>query len=244
MLTHQVQSIRQATESNLQRLYNNQSLNLPSIPYASSLETDVERIEQVSPATRLRKRQIGSGGDDNERQLKRAQLTRKNLALFNKMTKRKGTNKASASAPPESTVEPPTTKPTSTTSSGFAIQARKNGILNPIYSKPPKTSRVSANGTSSLAERLRPPTTMVFEVGGQLLKKYHGKDYQTAFNQAFTAFPKDIGFNNGLSPPQPDSVEGLEMEEYRPFPVDEHVSGAVLYKDDPLSLTLPHLTEE
>lgn len=34
------------------------------------------------------------------------------------------------------------------------------------------------------------------------------------------------------------------MEKYRPFPVDEHVSGAVLYKDDPHSLTLPHMAGE
>ncbi len=63
-------------------------------------------------------------------------------------------------------------------------------------------------------------------------------------NQAFTAFPKDVGFNKGLSGPQPDYVEGLEMEEYRPFPVDEHVPGAVLFKDNPRSVTLPHVAGE
>jgi hypothetical protein len=85
--------------------------------------------------------------------------------------------------------------------------------------------------------------TMVFEVGGQLLKKYL-KGYKRAFSQAFTGFPKDVGFNNGLSTPQPDFAEGLEMQEYLPFPVDEHVNGAVLYKDNPRPLTLPHLAGE
>ncbi|KAK0637393.1 hypothetical protein B0T17DRAFT_475825, partial [Bombardia bombarda] len=61
---------------------------------------------------------------------------------------------------------------------------------------------------------------------------------------AFTAFPKDVSFNNGLSAPQPDYVEGLGMEEYRPLPVDKHVNGAVLYKDNPRSVTLPHLAGE
>jgi hypothetical protein len=66
---------------------------------------------------------------------------------------------------------------------------------------------------------------MVFEVGGKLLKEYDDEGYKRAFNQGFTGFPKDLGFNNGLSAPQPDFVEGLEMQEYDPFPVDEHVKG-------------------
>lgn len=39
-------------------------------------------------------------------------------------------------------------------------------------------------------------------------------------------------------------LEGLEMEEFRPFLVDEYVQGAVLYKDDGRSVTLPHLAGE
>jgi hypothetical protein len=68
--------------------------------------------------------------------------------------------------------------------------------------------------------------------------------YNQAFNQTFTGFPQNAGFNNGLSAPQPDFVEGLEKKEFRPFPVDEDVGGAVLYKDNPFSITLPHLAGE
>lgn len=39
---------------------------------------------------------------------------------------------------------------------------------------------------------------MVLEEGGQLLKGYV-KGYKRAFNQVFTGFPRDVGFNNGLS---------------------------------------------
>ncbi|KAK0727168.1 hypothetical protein B0T26DRAFT_764775 [Lasiosphaeria miniovina] len=85
---------------------------------------------------------------------------------------------------------------------------------------------------------------MVFEVGGKLLKEYDNDGYQRVFNQAFTDFPKDVGFNNSLSAPQPDFVEGLQMREYRPFPVGRQVSGAVLYKDDPNSLALPYVAGE
>lgn len=101
-------------------------------PHASSPEPKIEEEEQASPATRLRKRQIGRDGDENEHQLKRARLTRKNLALF----------------------------------------------------------------------------------------------------------------NNSLSAPKPGFVEGFKMQEYDPFPVNEHVSGAVLYRDNPHSVTLPHLAGE
>lgn len=85
---------------------------------------------------------------------------------------------------------------------------------------------------------------MVFEVGGRLLKKYDDKGYRRAFNQAFTGFPKDVGFSKGLSAPQPDFVEGLELQGYDPFPVHKHVCGAVLHKDNPRSVTLPHVAGE
>lgn len=190
----------------------------------------------------MRKRQIGSDGDreDNGRQIKRARLTRKNLALFDKMGKKKGPNKASASAPPESTSESIATKATSTTSSGFAIQAYKNGILEPRYSKPTTNlkeiheqcarSRIAASPIELVYEdyvdRVRGAVnkaTMVVEVN-RILKEYP-KGYKRAFSQAFTAFPKDVGFNNGLSALQPDFAEGLEMQEYDPFPVDGHTGG-------------------
>lgn len=84
---------------------------------------------------------------------------------------------------------------------------------------------------------------MVFEVGGKLLKEYP-KGYKRSFNRSCTNPPNQAGYNSGLSAPQPDFVEGLEMEAYLPFPIDEHVDGAALYKDDPFSVTLPHLAGE
>ena len=180
------------------------------------------------------------------------------------MVKKKGASKAAASADPESTAgssTKTTTKTTSTTTSGFADQAYKNGILDPISSKPPKNledirrryaqPRRTASPTESAYEdyvynvgSAVNESTMVVEVSGQLLKKYDGRGYQRAFNQAFTAFPKDVGFNDGLSTPQPDFVEGVEKQEFRPFPVDEYVKGAVLYKDNPHSVTLSHVAGE
>ncbi|CAK7222841.1 hypothetical protein SCUCBS95973_004973 [Sporothrix curviconia] len=186
-----------------------------------------------------RKRHLDS--DDDEPRTKRARtaskptrLTRQNLALFNKMGK-KGTNKETPSAP--------------------------NGILDPLDSKPPPNiedvrerlarSRATASPPETEYKRYIHKVegapnnaTLVYEVGGKLLKEYDDEGYSRAFNQAFTGYPENVGFNNGLSAPQPDFVEGLRKREYRPFPVDERVSGAVLYKDDPHSLKLPHLAGE
>ncbi|KAK3380537.1 hypothetical protein B0T24DRAFT_521143 [Lasiosphaeria ovina] len=224
----------------------------------------LEGQEQVSPATQSQNRQIGSDGD-NEHQLQPTRLTRNNLARFNKMARKKGT-KASGSAPKSTdksltTETTSTTKTTSTTTSSFAIKAYKNDMLDTISSKPPTNHReIRERHTRS---RETPPATesahdhfvdtvgnapneatMVVEVSGKLLKEYDDKGYHRAFNHAFTGFPEDVGFNNGLSAPQPDFVEGPGMQEFRPFPVDEHVDGAVLYKNNPRSLVLPHLAGE
>ena len=129
----------------------------PSLP-----EPKIEgQGEQTSPATQLPKRQSDSDGND-ERQLKRAPLTRKNLAVFNKMATKKESSKALASDPQESTTESTTTtttKSTSTTSSGFAIQAYKNGILNPLHFKPPTNLKdIRAQYTRSRGTASPPPS--------------------------------------------------------------------------------------
>ncbi|TPX14833.1 uncharacterized protein E0L32_004942 [Thyridium curvatum] len=248
------EEIRQVDESTQQR-----QPAPPQLSHVSSLERRADGQGQGSPTTGLRKRQIGSDSDDGEHRSKQSRLTRKNLALFNKMAKRKE-EKASASAPADTTVGSSTTKTTSTTTSGFAIQANNNGILNPRTSKPPANykeirercarSRRSASPTESVYEgyvktvrKAVNEATMVVEVSA-LLKKNDDEGYTRAFNQAFTGFPKDAGFNNRLPAPQPDFIEGLTREDYKPFPVDEHIDGAVLYKDNTDSITLPHLAGE
>ncbi|KAH7019512.1 hypothetical protein EDB80DRAFT_203917 [Ilyonectria destructans] len=239
----------------------------PALPAkrARSTLSSTQPSGRVSPATLLRKRQIDADDDDDDedeaRQLKRARLTQQNLALFNKMGKKKEAKKASASAHPESTIQSSsTTRTTSTTSSGFALQAHKNGILRPFDSKPPENCEVIRQRLAKSRETASPPgsvyeryahrvdaaqneATMVAKVV-PLLKEYEGWDYDAMFDHPFSGFPKDVGFNNGLSAPQPDFVEGLTMDQYSPFPVDEYVSGAALYKDDPYSMTLPHMAGE
>ncbi|KAK4160357.1 hypothetical protein QBC43DRAFT_114421 [Cladorrhinum sp. PSN259] len=203
--------------------------------------------EQIAPTATTRKRQI----DHHHEPLpKRAQLTRMNLATFNKMGRKKSSDPSDESG---------STKTTSTTSSGFAIKARNNGILEPAYSKPPANledipirqakSRATTSPPESAyndyvdrVEGAGNEATVVVQTS-ELLKKYP-KGYRQAYNRAFTNLPGDVGFNNGLYAPQPDFVEGLEAEEYRPFPLDDYVPGAALYKDDPRSITLPQIAGE
>ncbi|OAA64163.1 hypothetical protein SPI_02810 [Niveomyces insectorum RCEF 264] len=242
-------------------------------PQSPQSKTVDERPEPVSTATPTRKRQNDSDPDDRvpqpkrrrqidsdvEPQPKRARLTRKkltrkNLAEFNKMGKKKTSDPTDDSGSTK-------TKTTSTTSSGFDVRARKNGILDPSESKPPPDlegirkrharSRATASPPESQyddyvdrIEKAGNEATVVIETSEHILKKYHDKRYRREFNRAFTNYPKDAGFNDGLSAPQPDFVEGPEMRDYLPFPVDDRIPGATLYKDDPRSVTLPQIAGE
>ncbi|KAL7970113.1 hypothetical protein HDV63DRAFT_394400 [Trichoderma sp. SZMC 28014] len=233
----------------------------PELLQAKLLPTQTEQVPVNPPS---RKRQIDSDSDIDDRpQLKRARLTQKNLARFNKIGKdKKKESKKLWSSHRDSTSESQKTKTTSTTSSGFADQAYKNGILPPLHSKPPTNLEDIQKRHARSRETASPPetkykqyvnnvgkagneATMVAKTSGYLLKDYDDNEgYNQSFNRAFTGFPENVGFNNGLSAPQPDFVEGLEKREYEPFPVDEHIGVAVLYEDDPYSLTIPHVAGE
>jgi hypothetical protein len=77
-----------------------------------------------------------------------------------------------------------------------------------------------------------------------LLKGYRDRGYARAWNQAFTAYPKNVGFDNGLSAPQPDFVQSFRQLEFEPFPIGEELDAAVLYNDDQNSIALPHFAGE
>ncbi|EFX01617.1 heterokaryon incompatibility protein [Grosmannia clavigera kw1407] len=213
----------------------------------------VKRIRQ----TDTRQAEVGPEQRPSEPELELAQLTRQNLARFNRM-KRKAVDSED-----ETTDSPTTTDTTtvSTTASAFAMKAFRNGIRVHTSTKPPtnlaeiekrfKKPRKSVSPTESehrlftrCVEDADNEATMVFEVGHQLLKKHEDSGYKRSFGPSFKGLPKNAGFNNGLSAPQPDFVEGLRMEEYDPFPVDEYINGAVLCNFSPRSVTLPHLAGE
>ena len=85
---------------------------------------------------------------------------------------------------------------------------------------------------------------MAMVVGRKLLREYPNQDYTQDFSRDLTGVPEDVGFNNSLSAPRPDFVEGLRWMEFDPFPVHHFLSAAILYKDDINSMVLPHIAGE
>ncbi|GAP83177.2 putative heterokaryon incompatibility [Rosellinia necatrix] len=234
---------------------------------ASRRNPSLERAYPPS-ITRLRKRQSAFDGESARNSQKRVRLTRENLAYFNVMS---GTKAKDASDPPtgDTHTGDTTTKATSTSttsaSSGFIDKAKANGIL-PLYDsqRPTNFEDLHANilrqtdldsATESEFKYYRgrvcaaPNESTIFGMtSGLLLKRYHEEEnddskYFSFASQQFTGFPVDVGFNKGLSPPQPDFVEGFRDTDFRPFPINA-VSGAVLYRDKPFALTLPHIAGE
>ena len=152
------------------------------------------------------------------------------------------------------------TKTISTTTSGFADKAYKNGIPEQAYSKLPTNFDDIRKRHAARRATISPPesvyegyvnrvegagneATVVIETSGKLLKEYDDRGYNRAFNRSFTNAPPNAGYNDGLSAPQPDFIEGLEKQEFRPFQV-ANIPGAALYRDDPRSITLPHIAGE
>jgi hypothetical protein len=206
-----------------------------------------------------------------ERSPKRARLTKGNLKEFEKMGKRPKKDSTSnssrsllnascsAATSNPSTTSQSTSKTVPTTDSSFPRLAFDNGILDPDHSTAPEnldyhqerldrardTASPSESEYKEFAHRIRRAPnemTMAFETS-TLLKRY-GRGYSRVYNQAFTEFPKNVGFNNGLSATQPDMVEGFEMTQFDPFPVRQELGGAAVPTTERDPLTLPHLAGE
>lgn len=62
--------------------------------------------------------------------------------------------------------------------------------------------------------------------------------HSKVYNHTFNAFPKNVGVNNGISPARPDMVEGLNREEFDPFPVRQQLGGAAVLSSGPHATTL------
>ncbi|KAF4467339.1 heterokaryon incompatibility [Fusarium albosuccineum] len=194
---------------------------------------------------------------------KPSRLTRKNLRLHDRMTRT--TKSGAASEPGESKSASRSTSMTtksdktkSTTTSGFQEQATANGILRPPRSTPTHNAKETLERLNRSRETASPPESQyelycdkIDAAGNEaavvqrmlpLFKDYDGK-YNIDMNRPFSALPKDLGFNDGLSAPQPDFVQGLTREEFLPADPSK-IQGAVLFKDDLTSTTLPHFAGE
>lgn len=178
-------------------------------------------------------------------------------------TNKESKSRSSGSQPKSSDSESKSTRSKetiSTTDSGFQEAAFQNGILDPNYSKPPanlghRQDRLErARDTASPSEsdyryfasaiRSAPNEASVLYETSTLLKRYDEPGYHKRFNQSFSNFPKNVGFNNGLSAAQPDMIEGINMPEFEPFPVREQLGGAATVYPGLAATTLPHLAGE
>lgn len=148
----------------------------------------------------------------------------------------------------------------STTDSSFEDRAFDNGVLNPVNFKPPAnlddlqerfnrardTLSPSESEYQKFAYKIRTALneqTILLQTS-QLLKEYDELGYSKSYNQAFSALPKNVGFNNELSAAQPDMVEGLDMPEFDPFPIRKQLGGAAVLSSGSNATTLPHLAGE
>ncbi|KAI0871029.1 hypothetical protein GGS24DRAFT_492572 [Hypoxylon argillaceum] len=220
----------------------------------TTIQGSLLEIEPTSAEPQSQKPQCNSS--NKQLQPKRAPLTRKNLARFNRMAGTNGSKQVESAGPSIETKT--TTTKISTTWDTFARKAHKNGILHPINSKPP-TNIEFLRQRFAQPRGSPPPTpsefqcyeesvaqamnelTIQMELVSQLLKKYTG--FVRAIDQQCTAFPKNVGFNNGLRALKPDFLEGLGMQQFDPFPVDQYIEGAI-FQDKEFPITLPHIAGE
>jgi hypothetical protein len=147
----------------------------------------------------------------------------------------------------------------STTDSSFPHLVFENGILDPINSAPPENltyfqDRLNrARDTKSPTESeyqdfvyrtQEAPNKQTMLLETSKLLKDHERGYRRVYNQALSDFPRSVGFNTGLSAPQPDMIQGLDLREYKPFPVRQELGGAAVPTAENNAITLPHIAGE
>lgn len=67
--------------------------------------------------------------------------------------------------------------------------------------------------------------------------------YRAQWDKQWTDFPKDVGFNNGLSAPKPDYIEGYSKPAFPPS-VEKIGGSATLVKPASNFIALPHFALE
>ena len=247
----------------------------PKRSYALILENDAcQPGPEAPPPPKRAKRAADSlnntrrtGGSGAQQQAPAApacsRLTKKNLRLFNTMTKSSGQGLSSESRKPRRTSSSvtKTTKSensSSATTSGFQEHAAANGILRPLRSMPSKNAKETLDRLNRSRGTASPPESQyqlycekIPSAGNKaavvqrmlpMFKGYDGK-YNIGMKRSISALPKDLGFNDGLSAPRPDFVQGLTKEEFLPMD-PTRISGAMLFKNDLTSTTLPHFAGE
>ncbi len=152
------------------------------------------------------------------------------------------------------------TKTVSTSDSGFQEIAVKNGVLIPMQSNEPDNFSEIYNHLNRLRESVSPDVadykeylydavtadnedTVKQAVLAQI-KKYKIEGYRSAYNQQFIEYPSKVGFNNGLSTPKPDLIQGISLQAFEPYPVKDQLDGSAVPTSSLFPITLAHIAGE
>lgn len=222
--------------------------------------------QQIKSTTQQRKRSDESFGAGVQRPSKRAPLTKENLKAFGRIGRQRRNDDSCKPSPTDlNTLGSLTTTVSqggtmSSTDSRFPLLLKENGILNSVTSAPPgnldylqhrlSRSRGTASPTESeyqcfVMETTHAPNEQTMLLHTIDLLKRHQPGYTQVYNKAFDNFPKNVGFNDGLSAAQPDFTEGLTERAFGSFPVRNKLGGAAVpNSENPEATTLPHLAGE
>ena len=150
-------------------------------------------------------------------------------------------------------------KTVSTTDSSFPRLVFSNGVLDPVNSQPPENLEYRrkqlnrARDTESPTESAyndflyrvqTAPNEMSMLIATSTLLKGYKPGYHPVYSQSLADFPKNVGFNNGLSAAQPDMIEGIDLTQSGPFPVHDVLGGAAVPTLERHAPALSHLAGE
>lgn len=200
--------------------------------------------------------------------LSSAPLTRKNLRLLETMAKSKASSNAGTSAASTANTAKTEKSRLSTTDTGFEDELRKNNVPDvgetQLSSLPDqdeieaelRASRASGSPTLSFYQAFNKTISKADNEATtvNILNRFVLKDtsadlgmikeeYDAKWDKQWTDYPKDIGFNNGLSAPKPDYIEGYSRSVFPPN-IKKIGGSATLVKANSHFIALPHFALE
>ncbi len=151
-------------------------------------------------------------------------------------------------------------KTVSTTDPQFARMAEENGILDRFDSVEPVNfdevrTRLEQSRNSpepDLQEfqdfckriQLSQNEPGVAQAIMPLLCRRTGEGYTQVYDQKFTMFPSNVGFNDGLSPAKPDFVEAYVATTFKPYPLVRLLGGSAVPVPGGRPIALAHIAGE
>lgn len=195
--------------------------------------------------------------------LQRFPLTKQNLHRLAMSTNSSGPKTASAQSLKSGT-SGDSSRSISTTSEGFENRALENGVFDAVRSgkqtvadadvkKKLLASRGSTSPTQSQYNKFADRIVEASNEQGAIAvySKYIFQDTEDAYfdigyrrkeDKMWTEFPKNVGFNNGLSAPKPDIIEGFSRDTFPP--TIEYIKSSRIVRDEPKYVVLPHMAVE